>query len=212
MKKTKAIRLLMILIIIISTIIITACEFDNPEPEPIIDDSEPIIEEPELPIEPESDIIEPELSKHLPPSIFPLSFTTTDLFGNTVNETTLGEKRLFFVHLWGTWCPPCVAEMPELSEVAIMFEDEVGFIGLLDDFKSNKSRALDIKEVSGTPASFLNVDAHLPELAVLLNKLNTGFVPTTILIDGDGKMIGEPIVGARGLEYRTYIEDALNED
>jgi len=199
MIKKIALRLIIIIIFLFTIMTLSACESDIIEPEPVITEPEPVITEPE-----------PVATEHLPPSIFPIQFNATNLNGDAVNETTLGEKRLFIVHLWGTWCPPCVAEMPELSEVAKMFEDEVGFIGLLDDFNSNKDGALQIKEASGAPKSFINIDAHLPELAGLLNMLNAKVIPTTILIDGEGNIIGEHIIGARGLDYKIYIEDALN--
>ncbi|MFK5585133.1 TlpA disulfide reductase family protein [Serinicoccus sp. LYQ131] len=37
------------------------------------------------------------------------------------------------INVWGSWCPPCVAEMPELVEVANEFADEgkpVQFLGI----------------------------------------------------------------------------------
>ena len=69
--------------------------------------------------------------------IFPYQFAAMDLYGNPIDERTLGEKEVYFVQYWGTWCPPCVGEMPELAELAYMYGDRVGFIGLDDDYKSN---------------------------------------------------------------------------
>ena len=44
------------------------------------------------------------------------SFTAKDLDGNTVTEEIFAEKDLTVVNIWGTFCPPCIAEMPELGE------------------------------------------------------------------------------------------------
>jgi len=138
--------------------------------------------------------------------LFPFSFSTQDLFGNTVTEETIGEKLLFFVHLWGTWCPPCVNEMPELAEIVREYEDRVGFIGLLDDFSSNPDGAINILEASGAPESFINIEARIPELSSLLSILmQTQAVPTTILITSDGRMT-EPIAGALGARYALLID------
>ena len=42
-----------------------------------------------------------------PPAIiysnFPFSFTSLDLYGNTVTERDLGEKDLFVAYLWAVW-------------------------------------------------------------------------------------------------------------
>lgn len=39
------------------------------------------------------------------------------------------------VNIWGSWCPPCIVEAPDLARVAREFEGEVQFIGvdILDD-------------------------------------------------------------------------------
>jgi len=34
---------------------------------------------------------------------FPFSFTSEDLYGNTVTGDDLGEKELFFAYLWVVW-------------------------------------------------------------------------------------------------------------
>ena len=169
MKNTIIMRFMIILVAVIMALTFAACELDDFESDPVtlLDEDESDAIEPEKSEldKNEPEINEPDTDGHLPPSIFPFSFTAADLYGNTVTEDTLGEKRLFFVHLWATWCPPCIAEMPDLSEVVLMFEDEVGFIGLLVDFSTNSSIALEIKEASGTPASFVNIDVDTPELA-----------------------------------------------
>jgi len=141
--------------------------------------------------------------------LFPFSFSTQDLFGNTVTEETIGEKQLFFVHLWGTWCPPCVNEMPELADIVREYEDRVGFIGLLDDFSSNPDGAINILEASEAPKSFINIEARLPELNDLLVVISqTRAVPTTIIISTDGRMT-EPIAGALGARYAQVLDSIL---
>jgi len=140
-------------------------------------------------------------------SVFPFSFIAQDLHGNTVTEADIGDREIFFVHFWATWCPPCIAEMPELGEIVEMYSDRVGFFGLLDDYDTSRDVALSIKESSN--ASFLNVDAHNEDLRDLLGLVQSGFVPTTILIDSDGNIIGRQIIGAFGLGYADFIEAAL---
>ena len=140
--------------------------------------------------------------------VFPIEFTAKDLYGNLVTEETLGEKQLFFVHLWGTWCPPCVAEMPDLAVVAREFSDRVGFLGLLDDYSSNLSGAINIAESSDIPDTFIMVDARIPEMLELLSLVHTGYVPTTVIFTAGGEMF-EPLIGAYGLEYSTVLNAIL---
>jgi len=143
-----------------------------------------------------------------PGGLFPFSFTAKDLYGNTVTEETIGKKQLFFVHLWGTWCPPCIDEMPELAVVAEEFSDVVGFIGLLDDYSANLEGAVNIAKSSGKPDSFINIDAYHPELIDLLELLYTGYVPTTIIITPDGEVL-ETLIGAYGAEYALFLDEFL---
>ena len=85
----------------------------------------------------------------------PYEFSATDIYGNTVNENTLGEKRIFFIHYWATWCGPCINEMPDLAKLSQYYAESVGFIGLINDFDSNSEGALNIIELSGAPSNKL---------------------------------------------------------
>ena len=141
---------------------------------------------------------------------FPFAFTAEDFYGNAVTEASLGEKELFFVHYWGTWCPPCVAEMPELAGVAKEYGERVGFIGLLDDYGSNVSGAINIMDSAGIPQSFIMVDAENKDLQELLSMVKSGYVPTTIIIDKDGNMLGGQLIGVYGEQYGTTLEQLLD--
>jgi cytochrome c biogenesis protein CcmG/thiol:disulfide interchange protein DsbE len=41
-------------------------------------------------------------------------FTVTDLLGNQVSLSSLRGKTVW-LNFWGSWCPPCRAEMPEIQ-------------------------------------------------------------------------------------------------
>jgi len=140
---------------------------------------------------------------------FPYKFSTEDIYGKRVTERSLGEKELYFVHYLATWCPPCVREMPELAYIARKYGDRVGFIGLLDDYDTNKDAAIRLAEKAGIP--FILIDAEHHELWKLLEMVQSGYVPTTILIGRDGKVIGEQIVGSYGLDYIKFIDKALSQ-
>jgi len=142
---------------------------------------------------------------------FPFAFTTVDIYGNTVTEASLGAKQLYFVHYWGTWCPPCIAEKPDTAQIVRDYEDRVGFLMLLDDF-DNASGAKDVYSHAGFPdsASVITVcarstfDAQHP----VINWISTGFVPTTAIIDADGNML-EQLIGAHFERYAEYLDKHL---
>ena len=138
---------------------------------------------------------------------FPYKFSTQDLYGNTVTEASLGEKELFFVHYWATWCGPCINEMPDLGKIVEKYGDRVGFIALLDDYSTSKAAAIRITESSGV--AFTMVDARQKDFQTLLGMVQSGYVPTTILIGSDGKIIGDQIIGSYGSGYGKFIDSAL---
>lgn len=146
-----------------------------------------------------------------PPGAFPFAFAAEDLYGNPVTEKSLGEKRLFFVHYWATWCPPCVGEMPELAEIAVGYSGEVGFFALLDDYTSNADGAVTIAQSAGVPDSFIMVDAGAPGLEGLRSMLDSGYVPTTVLIGPDGGMLGSQLIGSYGKKYADVLDEYLGQ-
>jgi len=51
----------------------------------------------------------------------PVEFTAAD--GRVVNATTLSNK-VVLVDFWGTWCPVCVQEMPDLKKLYAQYHDK----------------------------------------------------------------------------------------
>lgn len=143
------------------------------------------------------------------PNAFP-AFTTQDLNGNTVtNEIFLG-KTLTVVNIWGTFCTPCINEMPELAEWAASMPEGVQLIGLVCDLNSpDQADVLEtaqmICEATGVKYTNLIASADFAEFL-------TGIVgvPTTIFVDGNGAIVGDPIVGAYVPAYKAFVEEYLN--
>lgn len=151
-----------------------------------------------------SDISNPEYQT----SAFPYSFTAKDVYGNTVTEADLGEKAVYFVHYWATWCPPCVKEMPDLAVLAAEYGDRAGFIGLVDDYDTNLNGVLDIIGSAGIPQSFIMVDANVPSVSELAKTVDSGYLPTTVIIAG-GKVVSEQIIGEHGAKYADFLDEYL---
>jgi len=137
--------------------------------------------------------------------LLPYNFTATDLYGNIVTAETLGEKRAFFVHLWATWCGPCVRGMPDLAEISRNYADDVGFIGLVSDF-DNSSGAINIIESAGVPSSFVMLNADEASLSHLREMVRTGFVPASVIITKDNHN-PEPLSDRN---YTEHLDEVLS--
>ncbi len=138
-------------------------------------------------------------------------FTTQDLEGNSVTQDIFEEKDLTVVNIWGTFCSPCIGEMPELAAWDEELPDNVQLVGLICDIRGDedqKGRELAATIVEKAGVSFPQLIAN--EDFTSLMQWVVG-VPTTIFVDKDGRLVGEPIVGAYVEGYRNFVEDYLSE-
>ena len=77
-------------------------------------------------------------------------FLTEDVYGNEVGPEIFTENKVTVVNCWGTYCSPCIEEMPELEE---WYQEElaagsgVGIVGLVIDVDSSTAyMATDVME------------------------------------------------------------------
>jgi thiol-disulfide isomerase/thioredoxin len=138
-----------------------------------------------------------------------LSFTTTDLDGNTVtSEELFKDNEITMVNAWGTWCGNCVNEMEELAAIHSRLKEKgCGVIGIEYEETPDEEtyqKARDLMKEKGT--NYPNV--LMPDDNEILN-LISGF-PTTLFVDREGKILTNPIVGAKVDKYEPTVEALLN--
>lgn len=135
-------------------------------------------------------------------------FSTTDVFGETVDKSVLGNAPYTLIDIWATSCPPCISEMPELAELASEYEGRVQFMGIVTDAVDADSTELARAIVEKTGVSYKSIvpDASLAQS--LLSKVM--YTPTKVIVDKDGVMIGQPIIGAQGKDALRAALDALS--
>lgn len=108
------------------------------------------------------------------------TFTTPE--GSIIDLEAYRGKTVF-INLWATWCPPCRAEMPHISEMYKKVKDsenlEFLMIALDKDFEKSK------KLVDDKGWSFPIVHASHG----LNNSLQSQSIPTTIVINPEGKIV-----------------------
>ena len=97
--------------------------------------------------------------------------------------------------------------MPGLASIADEFGDRVGFLTVLIDMEPYRERAINI--VESVNAQFLTIDVNENVYQSLVPHFTSGYIPETVLFDGDGNVLAN-IVGGSAEEYRNAIENALN--
>lgn len=143
-------------------------------------------------------------------------FEAEDLEGNAVDESIFGEAEMTMVNVWGTFCNPCIKEMPALAELSDEYQEKgVQIVGicidtLLPDGSIDNEAVASAKEISErTGADYLHIIPD-KELYRTISSQVSG-VPTTFFLDKNGKLLGSPLVGARGKEDWAEVIDSYLE-
>lgn len=120
-----------------------------------------------------------------------IDFTLKDQFGKTHSLSDYKGKTIF-LNFWGTWCPPCRAEMPDIQSLyeTQKTEGENGVIVLgiaAPNYSGEKDEQgiKDFLEKNGyTYPVLMDTDAELFEAYGIYS------FPTTYMIDRDGNVFG----------------------
>ena len=128
-----------------------------------------------------------------------LTFSTTALDGSAVDESIFEGKSLVMLNFWEPWCGPCVAEMPDLQRISEEYANK-GF--LLVGVYSTESGAQEIVEKHG-------ISYPIIRFCDSFRQFQTGYVPTTVFLDGSGNVLSEPVVGGRSYEAWKEIIDSF---
>ena len=127
------------------------------------------------------------------------AFDGKDLDGNEVKSSTLfAGNTVTVVNFWFTTCSPCVGELADLEALNKQLTEKGGaVVGInsftLDGDKTAISDAKDILAKKGVSYKNIWFDAKSEA-----GKFTSGLYsyPTTYVVDKNGNIVGEPIVGA----------------
>ena len=125
------------------------------------------------------------------------NFSGQDFDGNAVDESLFSENAVTVVNFWFTGCKPCVAELSKLNELNDTLQSMGGeVIGInTETFDGNEAA---IKEAAAILESqkveYRNLSVNSASDA---GKYASGIMafPTTILVDRNGNIVGEPVLG-----------------
>ena len=144
-------------------------------------------------------------------------FTTNTIHGEAVTMTELFEGYdVIMLNVWGTFCGPCVQEMPHLGEIAREYADKkVLLVGVVSDISDASGvitadyllqDALDIVETTGADyAHLLPCEGLMPLL------YQVPALPTTVFLNAEGYQLGSAQVGALDKAGWTGLLDAILE-
>ena len=148
------------------------------------------------------------------------AFEGKDLDGNTVKSDELfSANAVTVVNFWFTTCNPCVGELAELDALNKELAEKGGsLIGVntftLDGDEAAISEAKDVLAKKGATYQnvYFNSDGEAGKFTT-----NIFAYPTTYVVDRNGNIVGEPIVGAiteknQAEKLQKLIDQALAAD
>jgi len=123
------------------------------------------------------------------------NFTLNDLNGKAVHLSDYKGKPVL-INGWATWCPPCRAEMPLLSQYFLVHRQQ-GLVLLAVNAGDTKSEVDTFTKQFDLPFTVL-----LDPGAQLLENLGVTGFPTSILIGKDGKV--------KTIHFGMFTQDTLD--
>lgn len=134
-----------------------------------------------------------------------IEFKTKDLDDNDIDSSVFKNQEITIINLWGTFCPPCIEEMPEFQKISEDYKGKVRVIGILVDYDKESAKEI-IKEKNIT---YTNIVAY-PKLEEQIIK-HFDYVPVTLIVNKDGKVLEEFIPGSSNyMGIKGTIDSILN--
>ena len=125
------------------------------------------------------------------------AFTEVDTQGNPVSSDIFADYDATIVNFWNNGCGTCIEEMPELEAYYQDFKGQnINLIGVASDSGESDGQLETAQEIlaeKGVTYTNLSPDPD--------NELYQDFIseifsyPTTYIVDGEGNIIGAPIIG-----------------
>jgi peroxiredoxin len=138
-----------------------------------------------------------------------------DLSGTTIDGKKLDvadyKGKVVVVNVWGSWCPPCRAEASNFVKVAADTAGKgVQFVGInTRDTSTQPARAFE--EQYGVPYPSLYDPTGKLMLRFKKGTLNPQAIPSTLIIDRDGKIAARTLQALSEDKLREMLDPVIAE-
>mgnify|MGYP000966467867 FL=1 len=134
-------------------------------------------------------------------------FKTNTTEGEEITSDVFKKSKLTVVNLWGSWCQPCVEEIPELQKLYENMKDKgVNVIGVAQDGDTELDAVKEIIAQDNVTYTNIIPDEDGPLKGFVMS---SQLFPNTFLVDSEGNIVAN-ITGGQDLEgFTKAVEDAL---
>ena len=138
-------------------------------------------------------------------------FKGKDLDGNDVDDSLFAKNKVTVVNFWFSGCKPCVGELSKLNELNEKLKEMGGeVVGIntdtLDNNEAGIKEAKEILKTQGASYKNLTFDSNS---TVGKYAGNIMAFPTTVLVDKDGNIVGEPFMG--GIDDQSNYDQLMKQ-
>jgi peroxiredoxin len=110
-----------------------------------------------------------------------------------------------WINFWGTWCPPCKAEMPEMEKLYQQYKGQVKIIGISMGPRDDVPNVKQFVDLNGYHWDFI----HDADSSVMNTYQVTG-IPSSFFIDKNGIIRAVEVGGAMAPQLEANLKQALN--
>lgn len=129
------------------------------------------------------------------------SFQAKTLEGGTFTQEDLAKKDVTVINFWSVQCGPCIVEMPDIADFAKSLPEHVQVLTVCLDGERDLEGAKDILADAGFEGTtLLSGDGDFQSLCGEIM-----YTPTTIVVDGEGNIIGDALIGGQEDVADTYL-------
>lgn len=132
-------------------------------------------------------------------------FKAKTVSGDELTNDVFKSSKLTVVNVWGSWCGPCVAEIPELQKFYESMKDQgVNVIGVAQDADTDLDAVKEVIEKNKVTYPNLIPEGKLKDFVMTLQAF-----PTTLLVDSEGNVVAKDLGGKDMAGFTKMVNDQL---
>lgn len=130
-------------------------------------------------------------------------FELTDVHTNKPVKLSSLRGKPVFINFWGTWCPPCRAEMPEMQKLYDKYKGQVEIVSVSMGPRDDPTKV----QVFVDAASYSWTFVHDPDYSVATT-YQVQAIPSSYFIDKNGVIRAVQIGGMNGGQMEQNLQQA----
>lgn len=92
------------------------------------------------------------------------------------------EGKVVFINFWATWCPPCIAEMPNINKLYQNYQNDQDVLFLMISLDDDFDKAKAFREKKGFDFNVFEPQSNLPK------EFQSQGIPATFVLNKKGEI------------------------